>query len=266
MKLVSKVLNYRTSTTEETGIWVEKIICDILKIDFNTKRKYIVNKNNSNYPLKLKKDIEYTLKTILKKLKIDEHVGNKNEYNDFITKDGKTVSLKTNISGYKMCSQIIGQCSLKTLNETLGKNFTKDEYKKHVIKNTKTIINIYLKYLFCCDHLISMKFNDGKIYCLNNLSEDGEVPFLDKTIKLELSKKKYKDWNESNTVRIQIDGELKPLAEFQVHNVRNSIKCRFNFETILQLIKHNMIKNITLQEFNLKYKYIIKVIKENKLP
>lgn len=265
MKLVSKVLNYRTCTTEETGIWMEKIICDILKIQFNTKRKYIVKENNLNYPLKMKKDIEYTLKSILKRLKINEHVGNKNEYNDFVTREGKTVSLKTNINGYKMCSQIIGQCSLKTLNEKLGKNFTKDSYKKYVIKNTKSIINEYLKYLFCCDHLLSIKFNDGKVYCLNNLNEDEDtnILFLDKTVKLELSKNKFKDWNESNTVKIKINDEFIPLAEIQVHNSRNSIKCRFNFDTVLKLVKNNIIKNITLQEFDLKYKYIIKVLRDN---
>ena len=100
MRLVSKILNYRARTTEETGIWVEKMICDILKIKFNTKRKYIVDKNNRNYPNKMKKDIEYALKNVLKKLKIVEHVGNRNEYNDFVTKSGDTVSLKTNTNGY----------------------------------------------------------------------------------------------------------------------------------------------------------------------
>jgi hypothetical protein len=265
MKLVRKVLNYRTCTTEETGIWIEKIICDILKIKFNTKRKYIVKENSIDYPLKMKRDIEYTLRYMLKRLKINEHVGNKNEYNDFVTGDNKTVSLKTNINGYKMCSQIIGQCSLKKLNEKLDKNFTKDTYKKYVIKNTRIIINEYLKYLFCCDHLLSVKFNDGKVYCLNNFNEDNEdneIVFLDKTVKLELSKNKIKDWNESNTVKIKYDNTFLSLAEIQVHNSRNSIKCRFNFDTVLKLVRGNVIKNITLQEFDLKYKYIIKVVKE----
>jgi hypothetical protein len=33
------------------------------------------------------------------------------------------------------------------------------------------------------------------------------------------------------------------------------------FDTIIQLIKLNIIKGILLEEFDLKYKYIIKVIK-----
>lgn len=273
MRLVSKILNYKAHSTEETGIWLEKIICDILKIKFNTKRKYIVNSSNMNYPHKMKKDIEYSLKRMLKKLKIVEHVGNKNDYNDFLTIDGKTISLKTNTTGYKMCSQIIGQCSLKKLNERLGKKFTIEQYKNHVIKNTNNIINLYLKYLFCCDHLISVKFDYGKIYHLTNLidsnssdndsdSGDNVTNLLD-NCELELTKKNVIDWNESNTIKIKINNEYKSLAELQVHKVRDSIKCRFNFETILQLIKNGMIKNIKMQEYDLKYKYIIKVQKQN---
>jgi len=276
MRLVSKILNYRARTTEETGIWVEKMICDILKIKFNTKRNYIVDKNNRNYPFKMKKDIEYTLKNVLKKLKIVEHVGNRNEYNDFVTKIGETVSLKTNTNGYKMCSQIIGQCSLKKINEKLGKSFTKEQYKHHVINNINSIINLYLKYLFCCDHLLSIKFDFGKIYYLNNMSnndiddeseenvDDKSLEFLDKSAVLELSKRKLQDWNESNTVKIKIDNEFKSLAEFQVHKSRDSMKCRFNFETILLLINKGIIKNIKLEEFDLKYKYMIKVLREDK--
>jgi hypothetical protein len=272
MRLVSKILNYRARSTEETGIWVEKMVCDILKIKFNTKRNYIVDKNNRNYPNKMKKDIEYTLKNVLKKLKIVEHVGNKNEYNDFVTKLGETVSLKTNTNGYKMCSQIIGQCSLKKINEKLGKKFTKEQYKKHIINNTNSIINLYLKYLFCCDHLLSIKFDFGKVYYLNNMNNiydesegDKLVEILDKSAILELSKCKLQDWNESNTVKIKIDNEFKSLAEFQVHRSRDSMKCRFNFETILLLINKGIIKNIKLQEFDLKYKYMIKVLKEDKV-
>lgn len=272
MRLVSKILNYRARSTEETGIWVEKMVCDILKIKFNTKRNYIVDKNNRNYPNKMKKDIEYTLKNVLKKLKIVEHVGNKNEYNDFVTKLGETVSLKTNTNGYKMCSQIIGQCSLKKINEKLGKKFTKEQYKKHIINNTNSIINLYLKYLFCCDHLLSIKFDFGKVYYLNNMNNiydesegDKLVEILDKSAILELSKRKLQDWNESNTVKIKIDNEFKSLAEFQVHRSRDSMKCRFNFETILLLINKGIIKNIKLQEFDLKYKYMIKVLREDKV-
>lgn len=275
MRLVSKILNYRARSTEETGIWVEKMVCDILKIKFNTKRNYIVDKNNRYYPSKMKKDIEYTLKNVLKKLKIVEHVGNKNEYNDFVTRVGETVSLKTNTNGYKMCSQIIGQCSLKKINEKLGKKFTKEQYKKHIINNTNSIINLYLKYLFCCDHLLSIKFDFGKVYYLNNMNNtnniydesegDKLVEILDKSAILELSKRKLQDWNESNTVKIKIDNEFKSLAEFQVHKSRDSMKCRFNFETILLLINKGIIKNIKLQEFDLKYKYMIKVLREDKV-
>jgi hypothetical protein len=101
----------------------------------------------------------------------------------------------------------------------------------------------------------------------NNIYDESEgnklVEILDKSAVLELSKRKLQDWNESNTVKIKIDNEFKSLAEFQVHRSRDSMKCRFNFETILLLINKGIIKNIKLQEFDLKYKYMIKVLKED---
>ena len=35
MKLISKTLHYNVKSNEQTGMWTEKILCDILKISFN---------------------------------------------------------------------------------------------------------------------------------------------------------------------------------------------------------------------------------------
>ena len=69
MKLIAKTLHYTVKSNEQTGMWTEKILCDILKISFNSKRDYI---NVINYPLKLSKDLCLTLLPILDKLQINK--------------------------------------------------------------------------------------------------------------------------------------------------------------------------------------------------
>ena len=80
MKLISKTLHYNVRSNEQIGMWSEKILCDILKISFNSKRNYI---NLKNYPIKLVSDLSVTIMPILNKLEINKHVGNKNESFDF---------------------------------------------------------------------------------------------------------------------------------------------------------------------------------------
>ena len=120
MKLVNRVLHYICKTSEEPGIWTEKILCDNLDLSFNSKRHYI---NEENYPKKLRRDIRESLMFFLPQLKISQHVGNLNEYYDFKNMNGESVSIKTNITGNKICSQYIGQTSLERFNQKTNYNF-----------------------------------------------------------------------------------------------------------------------------------------------
>jgi hypothetical protein len=255
MKLVSRVLHYICKTSEEPGIWTEKILCDILDLNFFTKRKYLTNEN---YPMKLRRDIRQTLVELLPEIKISQHAGHENEYYDFKNMSGQTVSIKTNISGNKICSQFIGQTSLQRFNEKTDYNFkTVKAYKNYVLKNTDEMLNLYLKYLFCCDHLLSFRYESGEIIYLKRTDNEKQVQ-LDENIKL-VSTQNIKSWNESMTTKILVDDEYKPLAEFQIHNNRNCIKCRFNLDTIVYLIEKGLIKNVDVKILNLKYKYNIKI-------
>jgi hypothetical protein len=257
MKLLSTTLHYITRTNEDVGLFTEKIICDILKIPFNSSREYITQKN---YPLKLKKDIE-SLKEHILQLDISEHLGNKNKYYDFVTKNGKTVSLKTNINGGKICPQIVGQVSLQKFNERTKNNLqTTKDYKALVLSDTTQIVNMYLTHLFCCEHLLSFKFDQGKLYHFHKTGKM-QVILNDSHNIIFRPSKDLTTWNNSMSLSIMIKGEYRQLCEFQVHGSRNCIQCRFNLDTIISLVNNDMIKNITLESFDLKYKYNIKVLK-----
>jgi hypothetical protein len=259
MKLIGRTLNYICKTNEEVGMFTEKIVCDILKIKFNSKRDYINEK--SHYPFKLKSDIEKSLKPFFTTLDINEHVGHKNDYYDFKTNTNQTVSIKTNMSGNKICPQSIGQVSLNRFNEKTGMTLkASSDYKSLILSDTKRMINLYLQHLFCCDHLVSFKFDKGRVYYFKK--ENSETVSLNETHNIIFNfSKDLTTWNESMSMGIMINNTFKPLCEFQIHNSRNCIKCRFNLDTVILMIQNNMLKNVSLELFDLKYKYIIKVLK-----
>jgi len=255
MKLINTTLSYITRTTEDVGMWTEKIICDILKIKFNTKRSYITT---NNYPIKLKKDI-FSIKHILLPLNISEHLGNKNEYYDFKTINGETVSLKTNINGSKICPQFLGQTTLQRFNEKTGYKLQNQlEYKSLVLNDTTKIVNLYLSYLFCCEHLLSFKFDQGKIYYFKKTAN---VSFSKNHTIIFKASKELSNWNNSMSLSIIINEKLYQLCEFQIHQSRNCIQCRFNLDTIVLLVLKRIIENVNVKSFDLQYKYNIKVLK-----
>jgi hypothetical protein len=254
MKLIGKTLNYIINTNEELGMFTEKIICDIVRIKFNSKRNYI---NEENYPFKLRRDLEMSLGSYLRSLNIKEHLGHINNYYDFVTTKKESISIKTNISGSKICPQTIGQVSLENFNAKTDFNFKSVlDYKKTILKNPNNIINTYLQHLFCCNLMLSFKYDQAKVYCFEskqNISLQNAVFNFSKTLQT---------WQSSMSMGIQIGNVFRPLCEFQIHTSRNCIKCRFNLDTIILLIQKGMIKNVFMKELDLKYKYQIRVTRE----
>jgi hypothetical protein len=259
MKLVNRILHYICKTNEEPGIWTERIVCDILNIPFNTNRDYLTEQN---YPHKLKKDLCSSFKPFLESLNITQHLGNENTYYDFKTQNGQTVSLKTNINGNKVCAQTIGQTSLQKFNEKTNSNFENIiDYKNAILSDTKRMTNLYLSHLFCCQHLISLKFDKGKIYYFKKINDKKPVSFNNSHNILFNYSKDLSSWNNSMTLLLMTQGVFKSFAEFQIHTSRNCIQCRFNLDTLITMVEHNMLTNIKLEVFDLKYKYNIKVLK-----
>lgn len=194
--------NYICDTNESCGILMEKVICEISNIEFNSKRDYI-----NKIPIDILNDIKNL--NIIEPLCIVKHCGNENKYYDFLTKDNKTVSLKTNISTNKICPANIGQTSLKQFNIKCREFGVVTDYKKLVLNNTIDVINMYLKNLFLCDIIIYINFNDNKIYIIKN-----KFPILNKDIIYKFSKT-IDTWNESITFYIEFNKNGYHLQNFK---------------------------------------------------
>jgi adenine-specific DNA-methyltransferase len=250
------VLRYTCNNTEQLGILVEKAMCDIVKIPFNTKRKY------DNLSSEVVNDISETVGPLLKKMKL-EHVGNLNTTYDFVNNENNnTVSVKTLMKGNRICPQNIGQCSLNRLSLKLGKNFDKvDTFKNYFMQNKMDMLRNYLVNCFCCDMTIIYKFDKGIVYVINkdNLNE---IKFKNE---LSLSTSKLLgDWNESNTIYVNdlhLNEKRLSIGEIQIHKNRDCVKFRFNVDTLVEMIKSGYIENVYVDVYNLKTKYCFTVEK-----
>jgi adenine-specific DNA-methyltransferase len=249
------VVKYTCKNTEQLGILVEKTMCDIARVQFNTKRKY------DRLPEDISNDISDTIGPVLKRMKL-QHIGNLNTECDFLdTSNNSKLSVKTIMSGNKICPQNIGQCSLVSLSTKLSLDFsTKDVFKRHFMENKSEMLQNYLDNCFCCDTTIVYKFDRGCIYVIHR---KGGVMFS-QDLQFTTSKD-LQTWNESNTIRLNIsksDNKPKSLGEIQIHNNRDCIKFRFNIDVLLSMIDRGYI-NLSYDVYNLKTKYKFKVEKQS---
>jgi len=253
--VVSDVLKYACKNTEELGILVEKAMCNIMEVTFNTKRKY------ESLPNDVYDDINNTVGPELKRMKMN-HMGNMNMKYDFADECGKTMSVKTIMSGNKICPQSIGQCSFRSFNNKTGLNLTtKSDFKKYFIDHKTDMLQKYLHNCVCCDRTIVYKFHSGLIYIID---KHDNVEFAS-NFKFTTSKT-IEDWNESNTVYVEYDSKRLTLGEIQIHNNRDCIKFRFNVDTLIDMIRNNYIKNVKVDVYSLKTKYYFKVDNKKKTP
>lgn len=247
------VIKYVCKNTEELGILVEKAMCNIMNVTFNTKRKY------DSLPKEVYDDINYTVGPELKRMKMN-HTGNLNMKYDFVDDYGKTMSIKTIMSGNKICPQSIGQCSFRSFNSKTGLNLeSKNDFKKYFMDNKDDLLRQYLYNCICCDKTIVYKFQSGFIYIIDKC---GEVEFAS-NLYFDTSKT-IKDWNESNTIYVnyvdrQQCSKTLSLGEIQIHNNRDCIKFRFNVDSLVDMIRNNYIKNVNVDVYSLKTKYYFNV-------
>lgn len=266
-KIIKNVINYTCKNTEQLGIMVEKELCNITKTKFNTKRKYI------DMPEEISDDINKTLGGDFKRMKM-KHVGHLNKEYDFLKEKGRTVSIKTIMTGNKICPQTIGQCSLRSLNNKMSLNIdNKLGFKKFFLKNKVEMIEHYLKALFCCDTMVVFQFRSGIVYIIEKIG-DVSIKF-ETNHSLEdifTTSKDIYSWKESNTIyfisKNKKNKDLKEsLGEIQIHNNRDCIKFRFNVNVLIDMINRGDIKNLKVKVYNLKNKYNFKIdnMKNNEL-
>ena len=260
-RVLEDVIKYTLKNTEQLGILVEKSMCDIVGIPFNTKRKY------ENLPKDITDDISTTLGPVIKRMKL-KHVGNLNTTYDFVDEtDNKTMSVKTIMTGNRICPQNIGQCSLKRLSEKMSLQFgstfgSLQEFKTYFLDNKMKILQYYLDNCFCCDTTIIYKFDKGLVYIIQ---KNSTKPSFLTDLQLSTSKT-IDDWNESNTIYVESKESNKSklsLGEIQLHKNRDCIKFRFNIDTLIKLISEKHI-NLTIDVRNLKTKYQFNVVRQAK--
>jgi hypothetical protein len=210
-------------TTETFGITCEYIICKLYDLQVP---EHIKKRSNEKYFEKYSPIIDNILKesniTPLKAL------GYKNGCYDFILENEKTLSVKTNVKGIKICPQNIGQLTRKKFDEKFNLKNKNDLLRKEfIIKNIHTIIKIYFDNLFCCDYLLYI--SPSKSFILNK-KDVKYIKFLNENFTFT---RYLNSWNESTTLKYN----KISIGEFQFHKNRDCIKFRFHFNNLLKLIE-----------------------------
>lgn len=236
---------------EQIGISVEIAIADIFNISINEKYR---NRGVENITNTIKPIISDIFK--INKIPLPtKHSGENQNMVDFILKNNKTLSVKTNKQKLgKAAPQKIGQASSNTwyaiLAEQLDIAYIPTAYPEKVklfkiiaLTRIEQLLGIYWEYMFDCDFLIHI-FNivdskdtptaDPKYIVIKKTSS----PVWDPT-KITFTKTTVAEWNESNTVKYEYDGIA--IGEFQVHNNRDNFKFRFNMAGIYRLMSEGRL-------------------------
>ena len=179
------------------------------------------------------------------------YIGNNDNKYDFKyvdINDGektKFVSVKSNFNGKKVCPQIIGQTTFKKYKSyfQIDENCIISELKMYIINNIDIILKEYLKYTFHCD--IIYYFKERKRNGLHIIKYNEELlhtMVFEKSLILFSHIKNNKDWNESSTIYYILNDKIISIGEFQIHNNRDNIKFRWNFDKIVQLCGFEIIE------------------------
>lgn len=170
------------------------------------------------------------------KLKLKSFVGSKNGECDFILENDKTLSVKTNINGDKVCPQNIGQIAKKRFCELMMDSrveLSNKEIKSYIIDNVKSLFWRYLNNLLCCDYLLWVYVERGE-YSVSLFSRESV-----KKKKLYVSNftfsRSLDEWVESSTLKY----EGESIGEFQIHQNRDAVKFRFKLKSLQKLFIFN---------------------------
>ena len=190
------------------------------------------------------------LKNFFIKNKIDKlnYVGLKQNKADFIDNNDKSYSIKSNLwRSNKVCPQIIGQCSLKKFNQNIysklssnnNKLLNNEDTKNFILENPNKLFLLYFEGLFCCDNTIYIKQNssmegyDISLYKTNDIVSQ----FKNKCFNDKFNFSRKESWNESSTLKVLVNNKNISIGEFQIHNSRDCIKFRFNFNNLIKYIE-----------------------------
>jgi hypothetical protein len=245
--IVSDISTIKTTKkqllTEDLGKQFEMAICLLKNIPFDGSYKYDLDK-----PTKIKEKLTKLNDICDKNIKHTAKGGCKFDFtseddthglldsNFGVESNTYHLSAKTSKKDGKVCPQVIGQPSKNKFCEyyNLDKNTSRDDIKKYIIKNIKPLLKDYFDNTFHCDTLYYNEKKDKIIYISKKNNIDWDVYNYNFTHLLNRKK-----WNESTTLKIEIDGNDISLGEFQIHKKRPVIKYRWHFEKLLDIFKNN---------------------------
>jgi hypothetical protein len=220
---------------ETLGQAAEKVICDLNGLDSSE----FAHRSNEN----LERRITPIIKEALKELpRITQHVGlergarggQSKSTIDFYCGE-KTLSIKTTKNkSFKLCPSECGQPGANTFDLYFGHLYEGEidhqKCKTLVINKIDEMIPIYLNHLFDCDYMLLVYVDspgDGF-----HIYKKESIPVLEWNISKFSFTRGLEDWNESTTIKY----DNISIAEFQLHQHRNSYKFRFHILNLLKVI------------------------------
>ena len=219
---------------EAFGITCEYITCNLYNLENNLKDR-IITRNLE----KLTKKLTQFKKEFGEKYKQDiiGFNGFKNDSVDFVCKNDKMLSMKSNFkkSGL-VCPQTIGQPTKKSFVKHMKKfeefkdiNFepTSKNVKVFYMENMKILVKKQFEHMFCCDYTTWVYGDkegdfDYKIIEKENI----EYPFTEDLFTFSQT---IETWNECITLKYN---DI-PIASIQNHKNRDCIKFRFYINKVL---------------------------------
>ena len=216
--------------TEILGKTFEQAICKQFQTPFVGNYKY-----NMDEADKLSLRIQ-NLRSIFPHELI--HTAAKGSRYDFTCADNLDIKLsaKTTKCGDKVCPQVIGQPTKKKFREHFGITDTSIDIKDYIQHNIHFMLVKYFEYTFDCPIVYYNKKRDLALF-INTITSIDWTPYI---IEFSHRRNNTGKWNESTT--ISIDG--LNIGEFQVHNNRDNIKFRWNFENILKKFNNHFEINL----------------------
>ncbi len=247
-----KVLNYMIGTTVEYII--SKIFCEYndfekqfniknINMEFVETHFQLFQKLKNHYTSLIyigNKNNKYDFKSITFKSQNSEN----SDFKYIDKEEEKYVSVKSNFHNKKVCPQIIGQTTLKKYKSyfDLNENLNIENIKSYIIESIDIILQKYLLHTFHCDIIYFTKNKENANLQIIKYNETLLNHFLFKKEDIYFSHiQNNKEWIESTTVYYIFNKIMVPIGEFQIHNHRDNIKFRWNFDKIVKICKFESI-------------------------
>lgn len=248
------VLNHQEEFSEINnsviGDSAELAICEIFQLESGISDPRLINNSNSRITQIFKSHYTKHRSALFPKepkmylgTETRERGGKSKSGIDFLLDEDLTLSLKTNKNfGKKVCPPEIGQPNPATFDKYfLDLDFyegpmTKELFRIVVTNPEKVVVLLkkYVEFLNECDYILwtnlELKINNAYSNLIHK-KDLVSIEFLPENVSYSNN---FQDFN-SVTLKYFHKGHNYSLGEFQVHSSRNSLKFRFNMQSLLDI-------------------------------